>query len=594
MPALRRLSLCFIIILLCARAYSDDIIRTRQGITDSLLSELFKYAESELDYKKGKQRIKPVRPDSNSLLAKTNSVQVSFISKGMLLGKGVAGGSTLPANARLASYRALKGVNISEGVKVDILLEVMLRENYLRLKNPLEPGRSIDGIRQGFRFDLGTSRELLVSASDILLSGRGTNRALYYAIKENNSGIDEHDIIKPATRFFFFDSIIAVRLSDGDICRFSRFGRHINISDVNKSLVQKSLALAGKWFLNNRDSAGNFRYLYFPRNGQDWDKNALLIRQIFGIASTGDIFPVVDNSELKNAGQKALGLLIEKKYLEHPTRGYGYIREGKKITLGNSASALCAIIRLEGLKKYKKVSERLAAFLNAMRDKDGCYYMTAGEKLATSAAQNYYSGEAQLALMEYYEATGKKEILDGVMKSYKYYKGYFAKKHSYPFIPWHTQACVKLYRATRNHDIVKFVFNMNDQLINAQQIDGMPEDVQGRFFNPEKRSTGYPHVSSTGVYIEGLSEAYFLARQIGDVERSEKYRKVILWAVRNMIQLQMRGKFSTWLAVQPNVALGGFCTRKDTLDIRIDNMQHCATALAKVLKEFSISEYRIK
>jgi len=63
-------------------------------------------------------------------------------------------------------------------------------------------------------------------------------------------------------------------------------------------------------------------------------------------------------------------------------------------------------------------------------------------------------------------------------------------------------------------------FEMNDWLLQMQQWEGLAyEDMKGRFFNPNK-PFGPPHASSTAVYLEGLIDAYTLAKEVGDQRSS--------------------------------------------------------------------------
>lgn len=51
--------------------------------------------------------------------------------------------------------------------------------------------------------------------------------------------------------------------------------------------------------------------------------------------------------------------------------------------------------------------------------------------------------------------------------------------------------------------------------------------------------TSAPHASATGVYLEGLIEAWTLAQRLGDL-RAEPYRHAILLGLRALRQLQFR------------------------------------------------------
>src|SRR6185295_11823643 len=105
---------------------------------------------------------------------------------------------------------------------------------------------------------------------------------------------------------------------------------------------------------------------------------------------------------------------------------------------------------------------------------------------------------------------------------------------------WHTQAYFLLWNATRDARLPAAVFTMNDWLLAVQQWESAPAvDCQGRFYDPQ-RPFGPPHASSTAVYLEGLADAFSLARIVEDRQRMERYRCTILRGLRSLAQLTFK------------------------------------------------------
>jgi hypothetical protein len=129
------------------------------------------------------------------------------------------------------------------------------------------------------------------------------------------------------------------------------------------------------------------------------------------------------------------------------------------------------------------------------------------------------------------------------MRSFRYYRDWHLGENLNPAsVPWHTQAYFMVWQETRDPELKDFIFEMNDWLLSIQQG---PEDVPyadmaGRFYAPHGRYSP-PHASSTGVYLEGLSDALRLARAVGDSERTEKYDAAIRLGLRSLLQLQFDG-----------------------------------------------------
>jgi hypothetical protein len=132
---------------------------------------------------------------------------------------------------------------------------------------------------------------------------------------------------------------------------------------------------------------------------------------------------------------------------------------------------------------------------------------------------------------------------------------------------------------------------MNDWLLSMQQwpTDPYPE-FAGRFYDP-KRPFGPPHASSTGVYMEGLIDAYRLARDRQEVERAESYRLAICRGIRSLMQLTFQEQTDTYYSTKPERLHGGVRTTCYNNVIRIDNVQHNLLALFKIIDTFAEEDY---
>ncbi len=126
---------------------------------------------------------------------------------------------------------------------------------------------------------------------------------------------------------------------------------------------------------------------------------------------------------------------------------------------------------------------------------------------------------------------------------------------------------------------------MNDWLLPYQQWDQISAfpDAQGRFYDPDK-PYGPPHASSTGVYLEGLIDAFRLARSIGDEHRARRYALIIRRGLRNVMQLQYSSLQECAALPNPEMTLGGVRTTEYNNVIRVDNVQHNLMAVLKILQ----------
>jgi hypothetical protein len=179
------------------------------------------------------------------------------------------------------------------------------------------------------------------------------------------------------------------------------------------------------------------------------------------------------------------------------------------------------------------------------------------------------------------------------MRSFRYYrKWHLEPRHRNPaFIPWHTQAYFIVFEQTHDRELADFIFEMNDWLVPFQQwpTPDHPE-FAGRFYDPNK-PYGPPHASSTGVYMEGLIDAFELARQLGDEARATRYARTISRGIRSLMQLAFRDEADLYYAVNPEQVIGGVRTTCYNNVIRIDNVQHNLLALLKIVTCFEAHHY---
>ena len=213
--------------------------------------------------------------------------------------------------------------------------------------------------------------------------------------------------------------------------------------------------------------------------------------------------------------------------------------------------------------------------------------------------QNFYPGETLLLWAKLYEESHESELLDRFIKSFEYYKAWHLDKSNRnpAFIPWHTQAYYIIWQITQNEQLKQFIFEMNDWLLDMQQWGDNLQycDIGGRFYNP-RRPYGPPHSSATGVYLEGLINAYNLALETGDKERAENYRKVIVRGIRSVAQLQYQDEVDMFYVSKKkrNYVKGGIRTTVYDNQIRCDNVQHNLLALYKILNSFNEDDYNLE
>jgi hypothetical protein len=111
--------------------------------------------------------------------------------------------------------------------------------------------------------------------------------------------------------------------------------------------------------------------------------------------------------------------------------------------------------------------------------------------------------------------------------------------------------------------------------------DELGNNLYGYFIGP---------TVNTGVYLEGIGDAFRIAKSVYDSQRIANYYKSLKAGVEWLLSLQFRKESQLTC---PNRGYGGFhegFTVEDSYIVRIDYNQHAISALLRILREFSDAE----
>lgn len=374
--------------------------------------------------------------------------------------------------------------------------------------------------------------------------------------------------------------IIAITLHRGNrIVPYEKLSGQV-LRDMNHCM--------GQWMLRQVQLDGRMVYKYFPSRGGESEANNL-IRQFMATLCLIRYAKATGQAEHRTLAAHNLAYNLKQFY--HEENGLGVVEYDGKVKLGAVALAALAILEEAGsaaiAPPYADIFERLCATLDTLWNPDGSF-QTFYKPSDRNDNQNFYPGEALLFWASLYRHTHDKHLLEKCYASFQYYKAWHLQNRNPAFIPWHTQAYALLYAETGDRQFLDFIFEMNDWLLPMQQWDGVRyADVQGRFYDPNN-PYGPPHASSTGVYLEGLADAYQLAVQEGDAPRAQTYQQALWRGIRSIRQLQFRDEVDLFYVSKAAAVHGGLRTTVYDNVIRVDNVQHCLMALLKLerLPEF--------
>lgn len=423
-------------------------------------------------------------------------------------------------------------------------------------------------------------------------------------IHEHKISKDHLEQNKPeqAIRFSMFKgSHLLIFLNEKPrIYHLHRSNEIIALNEVNKANTQKWLNLAKEWLLNNVHEDGRMTYRYLPSDRREASDNNM-IRQWMASVALGKAALTESKPEIWALSEKNIDYNLKNFY--HREGDFGVIEYDGMVKLGALALAALAIIEHPQRIKWRDQEQSLLRSIDSLWHDDGSFspiFKPANQY--SDWGLNFYPGETLLMWSVLYQQNKDPKLLDKFMRSFRYYRTWHLDERNRKpsFIPWHTQAYFNIWQITKNKELETFIFEMNDWLIEQMLAStNIYPDTLGRFYNPNKiphipnGNYGVPHASSTGVYLEGVIDAYRLAIAIDDKKRAENYRIAILKGMRSMMQLQYQDEADMYY-IQSNKQIyvkGGLKENVYKNEIRCDNIQHPFMGILKIINTFNENNY---
>ena len=363
--------------------------------------------------------------------------------------------------------------------------------------------------------------------------------------------------------------------------------RGINIDYYNELITKYkndkillTCVLAGEWLVKNQLKNGKFNYSYDPwQNSYSSDYN--LLRHAGTAYSLARLYKYVNLSILKESARKAIDYLLN--FSCNSSYGW-YIDDGRRpVPLGGTALATLAAIEYDEVAKestFKREINEMGLFLRNQQTSDGsinCYYSP--DQGVSYGDNDYYAGEALLAIARLYEHTGDYNYYVVLEKAFPYYKNYYILRGYTPFAPWGIEAFVRWYQYSKNQDVLDFCYSVSDATLEDQytNLDICPKDYVGGF----GKISGIPPRSNTASKIEGVVDTYYLAVMTGNKSKMSQYNRNIVLAAKFLINLQIDLEDSL-IYPCPEKCIGGIPGGVKDSEIRIDYLQHAIVTLLKI------------
>jgi hypothetical protein len=475
-----------------------------------------------------------------------------------------------------------------KGKAIDTL-EIFVSEE-TRHVDPIRDKRLLhSNIRRGvygLAIGAGEERELY-SPTYILASNRKNQRLI--ELYQRAHELTKEDMAQLPYEFLLGTQLL-VQLASGPDSKphallMERGNRYHPLSEVTQESVGEFADRMSTWMWKSLHADGRMTYLYWPSQGKEAPGQDNLIRQFMATVALGRIAARASAPELWERSARNIDYNLQRYYRSEGQ--LGFVEGNQKAKLGAIALAALAIVEHRDRSKWQEEEAALRRTVQSLWHEDGSF-TTFFKPAGRNDNQNFYPGEALLLWATLYQESHDEKLLAQIMKSFRYYKAWHLDssaphRRNPAFTPWHTQAYYMVWRETRNEELRDFIFEMNDWLLDVQQWDKVQyRDTKGRFHAPD-RPFGPPHASSTGVYLEGLVDAYQLAEELGDSKRAARYATAVRRGLRSSMQLQFVDDVDMFYVSERDPVFGGIRTTVYDNQIRCDNVQHTLMGTQKIL-----------
>ncbi len=433
---------------------------------------------------------------------------------------------------------------------------------------------------------------------DVLAANRGA-RKLFERFCEQR-GISEQDLQRRGrvTAWKTLQYVIPLR-GDAPASPMYRGTRIVAPAAVTRANVELLTHRLGDYLFEHVGPDGALTYLTDPALGEDIDGSNNMIRQWMATCAMSRHARFYDQQARFELVARNIRHNLERYYVERPSPDgdgtHGVIEFNRLAKLGAIALSALAIYEHPERAAFADAFEGLRRTVRWMWEAnggEGSFY-TLYRPLSDEHARNFYPGEALLLWAFLYQESRDPALLERIMKSMRFYRDWHRKPENRKpaFIPWHAQAYYVVWQHTRDPELRDWIFEMSDWLLSMQRVRARFPDAAGQFYDPKREEFGPPHSSSTGVYIEGLIDAFALARELGDEARRERYREAIVRGIRNIMQLTYLDPVEAWYGFDPARVIGGVRSNIYNNRIRCDNVQHNLMGILKVLERFEDADF---
>jgi uncharacterized protein (TIGR00296 family) len=371
-----------------------------------------------------------------------------------------------------------------------------------------------------------------------------------------------------------------IESADGGAAReLLRGNVRIGGADWSRERIAAAIDDGAEYLLRAQRPDGGFVYEHDPATGQDMDRDNI-VRQLATTWVLASLARRRGGARERAAVRRALGFLAAHVRPVTPGSHLLVLADEPDIAhLGSVAVGLLALVAAADDASPDLaggLAERLAESILSLQRPDGGFD-THFPAATQPAAEDFYPGEAMLALMHLHARRPDPRYPEALSRALPYYRAHFRRSRAAAFVPWQTAAYAHLARLTGERAHAGFVFELADAILPLQYAGA---DVPHADYVGGYRAGRVPGIAAA-TYNEGVLEAYDLARRRGEGERAARYQRAALLAALFTLRLQVTRE-SAFHVRHPERALGAFRFSLAGGTLRIDHTEHALNSLLGV------------
>jgi AMMECR1 domain-containing protein len=570
-------------------------------LSDEQVSYLMKFARQKLERIFGVKRGNTLSKKLSLKNVKYEKINVTLRCRGELLGSQKGEGKNLLKALKQAVHSSANDSRFQrQMVAADLdetYIEIWIQTSHKELKNnDLEAIKKkvILGVN-GLEVINGTKNAYYKPSVVITSKIKSHKRLLEKLCKKAKLEKDAWQNAETRIQVTKWLHFVEVKNSEAKFTELNRL-RPVKKEPLTKEKVEKALKIMLDNMLSLQSADGKYTYIYNADKNTHSNLDFNMVRLAGCIYSMTWASSYIDEPVLKEkckrSAKKALRYLFS--YAKKTPDGTYFFEQSdsKKLVgkLGTVALALLSLEFGEFPEIFKEERQSLVKKILSMQKQDGSFECYINKKVKSSNNQNYYPGEALLALCHEVINLDNEEVISAIEKSFSYYSKHFYSSPSTAFILWQSDVWSLFHNIQKGKKSIeiepktskyaRFVFDQVDWLLKLQYTEEKTnnKDYIGGFYYPKEPTF------STCAAAESIIKAAILAHSMGLKERFLVYKKAALSSVEFIIRLQITKELS-FLFPRPELVIGGITNTVFTFAIRNDFDQHAITTFLSMLQK---------